>query len=70
MEICITPSVIIVIIISSCFILFLVWIIIMVFVLKNIPNQKVKVLGVFFSKLPIKRFLSFFSNNNINKNEK
>ncbi len=70
MEIFKSASVIIVFIVGGCFIIFLIWIPIMVQQLKRIPNHKIEALGDFFSKLPVKKFFSLFSNNTINKNDK
>jgi hypothetical protein len=70
MEIFKTASIIIAIVLGVCFVLFLLWITAMVFILKYIPNDKIKAMSYFFHHLPIKRFFSFFSNNNIHKNEK
>ncbi|MDG4715291.1 hypothetical protein [Winogradskyella marincola] len=63
-------SVVIALILGGYFIIFLVWIIVMVHQLKGIPNHKIEALGDFFNKLPIKKFFSLFSNNNLNKNDK
>jgi len=65
MEILKSTSVIIAIILSVCFLIFLVWIIVMIYVLKDIPNQKIDALGGFFNKLPIKKLFNLFSNNNV-----
>jgi len=70
MEIFKSTSVIIALIISSCFVVFLIWILIMVHQLKGMPNPKIKALGDFFSKLPIKKFFGLLPNNTINKNDK
>ncbi len=70
MEIFKNASITIAITLSICFIFFLIWIIIMVFIIKDIPNPKIKYMGEFFSNLPIKRFFNLFSNSTLNKNEK
>jgi hypothetical protein len=70
MEIFKSVSVIIAFIVGGCFIIFLIWILVMVHQLKEIPNQKIEALGDFFNKLPVKKFFGLFSNNTINKNEK
>lgn len=69
MEIFKTTSVIIALTLGGCFIAFLLWIIVMVHQLKGIPNNKIEALGNFFSKLPVKKFFSLFSNNNISKKD-
>lgn len=70
MEIFENEAVIIAIIFCLCFILFLIWITFMVLILKNIPNNKIDVLGNFFNKLPVKRLFNILSNNSLSKNEK
>jgi len=70
MEIFEITTVVIGIILAICFILFLIWVCIMVHVLKDVPNDKIESLSIFFNKLPIKRFFSFFSNNQIIRSEK
>lgn len=70
MEIFKSASVIIALIIGGCFIVFLIWILVMVHQLKSISNPKIEALGDFFSKLPVKKFFGLLSNNTINKNEK
>lgn len=67
MEILEIASVAIVLILGVCFILFLIWVVAMVFVLKDIPNDKIDSLAHFFNKIPVKRFFSLFSNNYIKK---
>ena len=65
-----SAPVIITFILGGCFIIFLIWILVMVHQLKGIPNPKINALGDFFSKLPVKKFFGLFSNNIINKNDK
>jgi len=70
MEIFKSASVIIALILGGCFITFLLWIIVMVHHLKEIPDHKIDALGNFFNKLPLKKFFSLFSNNTVSKNDK
>lgn len=70
MEIFKIASVTIALILATCFILFLVWMSIMVFILKGVRNDKIEALGHFFSKLPLKKFFNLFYNNNLTKDEK
>lgn len=70
MEILKSPIIIVAAILAVCFILFLCWVTIMTYLLKSVPNTKIKALGGFFSKLPIKKIFNLFSNNSLNKNDK
>lgn len=67
MEVYTNTSMILVIVIGVCFLLFLIWIPLMVILLKNIPNNKIEALGNFFNKLPLKKIFTLLSNNKIKK---
>ncbi len=70
MEIFKFTIVFITLIISVCFVIFLIWVLIMVRELRDTPNQKIEALGNFFSKIPVERFFNLLSKKNVKKKYK
>ena len=52
---------------TFCFVFFLLWVSYMVKNFKKIDNEKIKEMSLFFNKLPIKKFFTLLSNNNLQK---